>query len=100
MTKIAAQAEKDKLGKMISVFHWMRIVMMLRHFIKRGKQKATQTKNTCHCTDSYSGRTARNLAAFREVSGVLAICYKKKKTMRHFGFVLWCEAIYMPELIS
>lgn len=31
MTKIAAQAEKINWRKMISVFHWMRIVMMLRH---------------------------------------------------------------------
>ena len=48
-------------------------------------------------TDSYSGRTARNLAAFRGKFPVLAICYKEK-TMRHLALSYGVEAIYMPEL--
>ena len=47
-------------------------------------------------TDSFSGRTARNLAAFRGKYPVLAICYKEK-TMRHLALSYGVEAIYMPE---
>ena len=50
-------------------------------------------------TDSYSGRTARNLAAFRGKYPVLAICYKEK-TMRHLALSYGVEAIYMPELAN
>ena len=47
-------------------------------------------------TDSFSGRTARNIAAFRGKYPVLAICYKEK-TMRHLALSYGVEAIYMPE---
>ena len=47
-------------------------------------------------TDSFSGLTARNLAAFRGRYPVLAICYKEK-TMRHLALSYGVEAIYMPE---
>lgn len=47
-------------------------------------------------TDSFSGLTARNLAAFRGKYPVLAICYKEK-TMRHLALSYGVEAIYMPE---
>lgn len=47
-------------------------------------------------TDSFSGRTARNLAAFRGKYPVLAICYKEK-TMRHLALSYGVEAIFMPE---
>ena len=48
-------------------------------------------------TDSFSGYTARNLAAFRGEYPVLAICYNEK-TMRHLALSYGVEAIYMPEL--
>ena len=47
-------------------------------------------------TDSFSGRTARSLAAFRGKYPVLAICYKEK-TLRHLALSYGVEAIYMPE---
>ena len=47
-------------------------------------------------TDSFSGRMARNLAAFRGKYPVLAICYKEK-TMRHLALSYGVEAIFMPE---
>lgn len=47
-------------------------------------------------TDSFSGYTARNLAAFRGKNPVLAICYNEK-TMRHLALSYGVEAIYMPE---
>ena len=47
-------------------------------------------------TDSFSGLTARNLAAFRGKYPVLAICYKEK-TMRHLSLSYGVEAMYMPE---
>ena len=50
-------------------------------------------------TDSFSGYTARNLAAFRGENQVLAICYNEK-TMRHLALSYGVEAIYMPELAN
>ena len=83
MTKIAAQAENDVTA-----------------FLAKQAVKATsKLKIRAIITDSYSGRTARNLAAFRGKYPVLAICYKEK-TMRHLALSYGVEAIYMPELAN
>ena len=59
-------------------------------FLAKQAVKATsKLKIRAIITDSYSGRTARNLAAFRGKYPVLAICYKEKDNAS-FGFVLWC----------
>ena len=47
-------------------------------------------------TDSFSGLTARSLAAYRGKYPVLAVCYKEK-TMRHLALSYGVEAIFMPE---
>lgn len=47
-------------------------------------------------TDSFSGLTARSLAAYRGKYPVLAVCYKEK-TMRHLALSYRVEAIFMPE---
>ena len=47
-------------------------------------------------TDSFSGLTARSLAAYRGKYPVLAVCYSEK-TMRHLALSYGVEAIYMPE---
>ena len=89
MTKIAAQAEKDKLEE-----------NDVTAFLAKQAVKATsKLKIRAIITDSYSGRTARNLAAFRGKYPVLAICYKEK-TMRHLALSYGVEAIYMPELAN
>ena len=97
MTKIAAQAEKDK-----SQEHNIKIPLVpgsndVTAFLAKQAVKATDKLNIkAIITDSFSGRTARNLAAFRGKYPVLAICYKEK-TMRHLALSYGVEAIYMPE---
>lgn len=100
MTKIAAQAEKDKLAD-----NDIRIPLDensndVTAFLAKQAVKATvKLKIRAIITDSYSGRTARNLAAFRGKFPVLAICYKER-TMRHLALSYGVEAIYMPELAN
>lgn len=99
MAKIAAQAEQDKLEE-----NDIRIPLDdsndVTAFLAKQAVKATaKLKIRAIITDSYSGRTARNLAAFRGKYPVLAICYKEK-TMRHLALSYGVEAIYMPELAN
>ena len=100
MTKIAAQDEKDKLPD-----NDIRIPLdensndVTAFLAKQAVKATTKLKIRAIITDSYSGRTARNLAAFRGKYPVLAICYKEK-TMRHLALSYGVEAIYMPELAN
>ena len=96
MAKIAAQAEKDKLAE-----NDIRIPLDsdtdVTEFLAKQAVKATNKMPIrAIITDSFSGRTARNLAAFRGKYPVLAICYKEK-TMRHLALSYGMEAIFMPE---
>ncbi len=99
MTAIAAQAEKDKLPD-----NDIRIPLgdnpdVTAFLAKQAVKAAKKLRIRAIITDSYSGRTARNLAAFRSKVPVLAICYKEK-TMRHLALSYGVEAIYMPELAN
>ena len=100
MTKVAAQAERDKLSD-----NDVRIPLdengndVTAFLAKQAVKATTKLKIRAIITDSYSGRTARNLAAFRGKYPVLAICYKEK-TMRHLALSYGVEAIYMPELAN
>ncbi len=100
MTKVAAQAEKDKLAD-----NDIRIPLdensndVTAFLAKQAVKATTKLKIRAIIIDSYSGRTARNLAAFRGKFPVLAICYKEK-TMRHLALSYGVEAIYMPELAN
>lgn len=100
MTRVAAQAEQDKLPD-----NDIRIPLdensndVTAFLAKQAVKATTKLKIRAIITDSYSGRTARNLAAFRGKYPVLAICYKEK-TMRHLALSYGVEAIYMPELAN
>ncbi len=100
MAKVAEQAEKDKLTE-----NDIRIPLDensndVTAFLAKQAVKATsKLKIRAIITDSFSGRTARNLAAFRGKYPVLAICYKEK-TMRVLALSYGVEAIYMPELAN
>ena len=97
MTKIAAQAEKDKLTENNIKIPLVPGSNDVTAFLAKQAVKATDKLNIkAIITDSFSGRTARNLAAFRGKIPVLAICYKEK-TMRHLALSYGVEAIYMPE---
>jgi len=95
MARVAAQAEKDKLSD-----NDIRIPLDdpdVTSFLAKQAVKATcALPIKAIITDSFSGRTARNLAAFRGKYPVLAICYKEK-TMRHLALSYGVEAIFMPE---
>ena len=100
MAKIAAQAEKDKLDDNDIRIPLDETSNDVTAFLAKQAVKATKKlKMRAIITDSYSGRTARNLAAFRGKFPVLAICYKEK-TMRHLALSYGVEAIYMPELAN
>lgn len=100
MAKVAEQAEKDKRTE-----NDIRIPLDensndVTAFLAKQAVKATsKLKIRAIITDSFSGRTARNLAAFRGKYPVLAICYKEK-TMRVLALSYGVEAIYMPELAN
>ncbi len=100
MTKIASQAEKDKMGEEDIRIPLDENSNDVTAFLAKQAVKATsKLKIRAIITDSFSGRTARNLAAFRGKYPVLAICYKEK-TMRHLALSYGVESIYMPELAN
>ncbi len=100
MAKVAAQAERDKMSD-----NDIRIPMeenstdVTAFLAKQAVKATTKLKIRAIITDSFSGRTARNLAAYRGKYPVLAICYKEK-TMRQLALSYGVEAIYMPELAN
>lgn len=100
MTAIAAQAEKDKMSEYNVKITLDEGSNDVTAFLAKQAVKATTKLNMkAIITDSYSGRTARCLAAFRGQFPVLAICYKEK-TMRQLALSYGVEAIYMPELAN
>ena len=97
MATIAAQAEKDKLAENDIRIHLETNSDDVTAFLAKQAVKATdKLKIRAIITDSFSGRTAKNLAAFRGKYPVLAICYKER-AMRHLALSYGVEAIYMPE---
>ncbi len=95
MTKVAAQAEKDKLSD-----NDIRIPLddpdVTSFLAKQAVEATSSLPIKAIITDSFSGRTARHLAAFRGKYPILAICYKEKTT-RHLALSYGVEAIFMPE---
>lgn len=70
-------------------------------FLAKQAVKATsKLKIRAIITDSYSGRTARNLAAFRGKYPWCWLSVIKKRQMRHLALSYGVEAIYMPELAN
>ena len=97
MAKIAAQAEKDKMEENdIPIPSTPENTDVTSFLAKQAVRSTNLMPIRAIITDSFSGRTARNLAAFRGKYPVLAICYKEK-TMRHLALSYGVEAIYMPE---
>lgn len=97
MSKIAAEAEKTKLAA-----NDIRVPMVgddldVTSFLAK---QAVKASNKLHAkaiiTDSYSGKTARYLAAFRGKSTVYAICYKERVT-RELALSYGVWAVYQEE---
>lgn len=96
MAQIAEQAEKDKLEE-----NDIRIPLGnnadVTAFLAKQAVKASQKMHIrAIVTDSYTGRTARYVAAFRGKHPVLAICYKEK-TMRMLALSYGVIPIYQKE---
>lgn len=97
MSKIAAEAEKTKLAS-----NDIRVPMVgddldVTSFLAK---QAVKASNKLHAkaiiTDSYSGKTARYLAAFRGKSTVYAICYKERVT-RELALSYGVWAVFQEE---
>ncbi len=96
MAAIAGQAEVDKLEE-----NDIRIPLTdssdLTAFLAKQAVKATVKLNIrAIVTDSYTGRTARYVAAFRGKYPTLAICYKEK-TMRLLALSYGVIPIFLEE---
>lgn len=97
MATIAAQAEKDKLEE-----NDIRIPLNAENndvtaFLAKQAVKATSRLSIrAILTDSYTGRTARYVAAFRGKYPVLAMCYNEK-TMRLLALSYGVLPIFLEE---
>ncbi len=97
MAKIAEESEKDKLEENDIRIPLPSDNIDVTAFLAKQAVKATaKLKIRAIVTDSYSGRTARNLAAFRGKYPVLAMCYNEK-TMRRLALSYGVLPIYLEE---
>ncbi|BCS86510.1 MULTISPECIES: pyruvate kinase [Prevotella] len=99
MARIAEQAEKDKLRD-DDIEIPTDGDCDLREFLAHAAIESTKKAGVAGIiTDSETGRTARNLAAFRGPVPVLAICYKEK-TQRWLNLSYGVTPIYQREQVS
>ena len=99
MAQIAEQAEKDKVRENDIVIP-MSEHCTVREFLSRSAIESTETMNVKGIiTDSSTGQTARNLAAFRGPNPVLAICYNEK-LQRLLNLSYGVIPVYQKEPIS
>jgi len=97
MAKIAGQAEKDKLEE-----NDIRIPLSgdnvdVTAFLAKQAVKATARLNIrTIMTDSYTGRTARYVAAFRGKFPVMAMCYRER-TMRLLALSYGVLPVFLEE---
>ena len=99
MAQIAEQAEKDKVRENDIVIP-MSEHCTVREFLSRSVIESTDTMNVKGIiTDSSTGQTARNLAAFRGPNPVLAICYNEK-LQRLLNLSYGVIPVYQKEHIS
>ena len=99
MARIAEEAEKDK-ARENDIAIPMAPNCDQREFLAHAAIEATQKMGVAGIiTDSETGQTARNLAAFRGPVPVLAICYKEK-TQRWLNLSYGVIPIYQKEHVS
>ena len=99
MAQIAEQADKDKVRENDIVIP-ISPKCSVREFLSRSAIEATETMNVKGIiTDSSTGQTARNLAAFRGPNPVLAICYNEK-LQRWLNLSYGVIPVYQKEHIS
>lgn len=93
MSSIAREAEKNKLHENDIRVPMPNDDLDVTSFLSK---QAVKTSYKLHVkaifTDSYTGRTARNLAAFRGKSPVFAICYRERTTRElSLSYGVWAE---------
>ena len=95
MATIAKQAEQDLAGESNRIP--LPTNCTVTEFLAKQAVKASVRMPIKRIiTDCYSGRTARNLAAFRGNVKVLALCYREKAT-RQLALSYGVEAVYLEE---
>lgn len=100
MARIAEQAEKDRIRENDIDISAHGEECDLRDFLAHAAIESTKRAGVAGIiTDSETGRTARNLAAFRGPVPVLAICYKEK-TQRWLNLSYGVTPIYQREQVS
>ncbi|MDD4516378.1 pyruvate kinase [Massilibacteroides sp.] len=96
MTKVAREAEKTKLAANdIRVPIEGNDLDVTSYLAKQAVKTSSKLHVKAIVTDSYSGRTARYLAAFRGTSTVYAICYNER-VMRLLALSYGVWAAYQP----
>ena len=96
MTKVAREAEKTKLAANdIRVPIEGNDLDVTSYLAKQAVKSSNKLHVKTIITDSYSGKTARYLAAFRGTSTVYAICYNER-TMRMLSLSYGVWAVYQP----
>lgn len=97
MTKIAAEAEKTKLAANDIRVPIVGNDLDVTSFLAKQAVKASSKLHVkTIITDSFTGRTARYLAAFRGTSTVYAICYHERLT-RELALSYGVWAVYQEE---
>ncbi|MDR3220268.1 MAG: pyruvate kinase [Dysgonamonadaceae bacterium] len=93
MSRIAREAEINKLRENDIRVPMPNDDLDMTSFLAKQAVKANQKLHVkAIVTDSYTGRTARNLAAFRGKSPVFAICYRERTTRElSLSYGVWAE---------
>lgn len=100
MSRIAKEAEVTKLSDNdIQVNVEGEVIDTTSFLAKQAVESATTLGVKAIVTDGYSGRTARNLAAYRGKDPVLAVCYSER-TMRELALSYGVIAFYQNEMAS
>lgn len=96
MTKVAREAEKTKLAANdIRVPIEGNDLDVTSFLAKQAVKSSSKLHVKAIITDSYTGRTARYLAAFRGTSTVFAICFNRRLTrMLALSYGVW--AVHQP----
>lgn len=96
MTKVAREAEKTKLAANdIRVPIEGNDLDVTSFLAKQAVKSSSKLHVKAIITDSYTGRTARYLAAFRGTSTVFSICYNER-VMRMLSLSYGVWAVYQP----
>lgn len=93
MANVAREAEKTKLRENDIRVPMPEDDLDVTSFLAKQAVKASSKLNVkAIITDSYTGRTARYLAAFRGKSPVMAICYRERTTRElALSYGVWAE---------